>query len=184
MLVEIKSGLSSSSGSSGGIWESLSGLFMQQQQCDLKDLTSKYDDSQPIWTEILLQNLENVNYVGTIHVGTPNNCKDEPQMQRCVFDTGSTNTWITTDYNGDYFDGMKVDYDGDISSANENLLFCPSLSSTFNASDYMCTILFGSGKLSGFFGQETIHLNYKSDKPTNRMVKSKNQNSPTLVIND
>ena len=63
-----------------------------------------------------------------------------------MFDTGSTNTWVST------IDG-KID--------GKHLLFDPEKSTSF----YMeggngCTINFGSGTLCGEFGYDDVWLNY------------------------
>lgn len=60
-------------------------------------------------------------YTGTIVI-------DQREI-KCIFDTGSTNTWI---------------YDDNLSS--------------FKSNDYSCSIQFGSGKLEGTFGHADIKV--------------------------
>lgn len=97
------------------------------------------------WTSILLTNHGNVSYTGDIFVGAG----DKPQRLRCVFDTGSTNTWITS---------TVQEHEGDITGKHQ--LYNPELSSSFCGSDHRCTIKFGSGQLNGFFGWEDVWLNH------------------------
>jgi len=64
-----------------------------------------------------------------------------------VFDTGSTNTWVSS---------TQQEYQGAITG--EHLLFDPKSSSSFCDSDYKLCINFGSGKLEGFFGWDDVWL--------------------------
>lgn len=101
------------------------------------------------WTSILLTNHGNVSYTGDIFVGA-----DQPQRLRCVFDTGSTNTWVAS---------TMQEQDGDITG--EHRLYNPNMSSSFSASHHGVSIKFGSGSLRGFFGWEDVWLNHdKSSK--------------------
>lgn len=91
-----------------------------------------------------------MSFIGTMHVGSRTK-GTEPQRQSCIFDTGSTNTWISS---------TLQEAEGDIESVS--LLYDPELSNTFKVSDYQCSINFGSGKLAGVFGWDDIYLNYGS----------------------
>ena len=90
-----------------------------------------------------MENHNNFTYVGTLFVGSSNH----RQAQRCVFDTGSTNTWVST---------TMQKKPGDIKG--KHLLYNPELSSSFKQSGYQCSISFGSGELSGVFGWDDIWL--------------------------
>ena len=65
-------------------------------QSDLNDKINinEYKNKEQESAEILLQNHNNLNYIGNIYVGSNN--KQPAQQQRCVFDTGSTNTWVSS----------------------------------------------------------------------------------------
>jgi hypothetical protein len=74
--------------------------------------------SLPQNVSIPLKTLPNA-YTGTIYI--------DNQPINCIFDTGSTNTWI-------YHDGLT----------------------SFKPIDYSCSIMFGSGQLQGSFGTADI----------------------------
>ena len=78
-------------------------------------------------------------YVGTIEVGTPR------QMFKVIFDTGSSNLWITGDTCTS--PACKI-----------HRMFKPRLSRTFRRMHVEMSVQFGTGRIKGFLGQDTFHL--------------------------
>mmetsp|Transcript_12740 Transcript_12740/g.21485 ORF Transcript_12740/g.21485 Transcript_12740/m.21485 type:complete len:344 (-) Transcript_12740:167-1198(-) len=129
-------------------------------------------ESEAGWTEVHLQNLENVNYVGEIRVGNPMDKSQKPQRMKCVFDSGSSNTWLSTDYsNLEDFESLDLEDDeGFLNSLlDSGSVYDPSKSSSFQLKDFIISIKFGSGKLSGYMGSDDIYLNYQSTPRESRM---------------
>merc|ERR550539_1195978 len=85
---------------------------------------------------IVINDFQDAQYFGTISVGTP------PQQLRVVYDTGSSNLWVNKQTG---FLSPHKHYDDTKSSTYVKN------GSTFN-------IRYGSGPVSGFYSQDTIHL--------------------------
>ena len=104
-------------------------------------------------------------YIGKISVGEP------AQSFRCVFDTGSTNSWLNSVLTK-LPDGEKqrLKSGGSLAQTEPDLasspnLFNPFLSDTFEPTKYSCSIMFGSGPLEGVFGRDSVALNDGSNSP-------------------
>lgn len=82
--------------------------------------------------DIVLKNYENYNYVGTFFVGTP------PQEMRVIFDTGSANIWLLSSLcpNQDIY-------------ALTNEVYDPDLSTSFNPTELIARVTFGTGEIYG-----------------------------------
>ncbi|XP_057583843.1 pregnancy-associated glycoprotein 2-like [Hippopotamus amphibius kiboko] len=91
---------------------------------------------------ITLQSLRNHNdvcYVGNITIGTP------PQEFRVIFDTGSSNFWVTSIYCSS-------------PSCRTHNFFDPHLSTTFQFSGRPIDINYGFGRMVGFLGYDTVRI--------------------------
>jgi hypothetical protein len=88
---------------------------------------------------VYLTNYKNSQYVGTIAVGTP------PQMIDVIFDTGSSNFWITSKDCTD--PGCLIQKS-----------FNPRESSTNKKIGTRVEVEFGSGKVEGVFCRDTVHF--------------------------
>lgn len=91
---------------------------------------------------IIIKDYQNAQYFGNVEIGTP------PQTFRVIFDTGSSNLWVPREgcqHCGSKWLGRKDKFD-------------PQRSSTFveDGSDF--NIMYGSGPVSGKFGQDDIIL--------------------------
>jgi hypothetical protein len=86
-----------------------------------------------------LTNYKNSQYVGTIQVGTP---KQEIDV---IFDTGSSNFWITSVNCMDPGCLMQKSYNN-------------KLSSTHSPVDLRVEVEFGSGKVEGVFSKDTVYF--------------------------
>jgi len=86
--------------------------------------------------KIVISDFQDAQYFGTISVGTP------PQALRVVYDTGSSNLWLNKQTG---FLSPHKHYDDTKSSSYVKN------GSTFN-------IAYGSGPVSGYYSQDTIHL--------------------------
>jgi hypothetical protein len=88
---------------------------------------------------VYLTNFKNSQYVGTIAIGTP------PQQIDVIFDTGSSNFWITSK---DCMDpGCLV-----------HKSFNGKNSSTYKKLGTRVEVEFGSGKVEGVFCKDTVHF--------------------------
>ncbi|CDW75789.1 pepsinogen c precursor [Stylonychia lemnae] len=88
-----------------------------------------------------LTNNYNFDYIGTFYVGNP------PQPIRGCFDTGSANSWI-----------LSSECTTDSCKNGINQFFNPDNSPTFSNLHLRDEIMFGSGKLSGYFGEDDFRL--------------------------
>uniref|UniRef100_A0A8D0VAF9 Peptidase A1 domain-containing protein n=1 Tax=Sus scrofa TaxID=9823 RepID=A0A8D0VAF9_PIG len=86
-----------------------------------------------------LRNYLDVIYVGNISIGTP------PQQFSVVFDTGSADLWVPSIY-------CKS------KACVTHRSFNPSHSSTFHLPGIFIELEYGSGKILGFLGQDTIRI--------------------------
>ncbi|OMJ79520.1 hypothetical protein SteCoe_20447 [Stentor coeruleus] len=89
--------------------------------------------------KITLQNIENVEFIGEVGVGSP------PQPIKVIFDTGS----------GNFFVNSKLCQD---STCLAKPAFEPKDSSTFTNLDLDIDICFGSGEILGIMGQDTLTI--------------------------
>jgi len=98
-----------------------------------KDLLySKYGGSG----DIVISDFQNAQYYGPAAVGTP------PQDVKVIYDTGSSNLWVP---NHKSFFSSKHIYKHDKSS-------------TYVANGTEFKIMYGSGPVSGFFSEDTMHM--------------------------
>uniref|UniRef100_A0A8D1PGI3 Peptidase A1 domain-containing protein n=1 Tax=Sus scrofa TaxID=9823 RepID=A0A8D1PGI3_PIG len=86
-----------------------------------------------------IENYLDVIYVGNISIGTP------PQQFSVVFDTGSADLWVPSIY-------CKS------KACVTHRSFNPSHSSTFHLPGIFIELEYGSGKILGFLGQDTIRI--------------------------
>merc|ERR1712227_421398 len=85
--------------------------------------------------EIDINDFQDAQYFGTISVGTP------PQEVRVIYDTGSSNLWVS-DIKPGWFSSHKH-YDH-------------SKSSTYVTNGTTFNIRYGSGPVSGFYSKDTM----------------------------
>jgi hypothetical protein len=108
---------------------------------------------------------KNYCYIGKIAVGEPS------QSFRCVFDTGSTNSWLNsvlTNLPDEEKQQLKSGIS--LSQIEPDLkttpnLFNPFLSETYEPTQYSCSIMFGSGPLEGVFGRDSVTISDGSNHP-------------------
>ncbi len=86
-----------------------------------------------------LTNFKNSQYVGTIEVGTPK------QKIDVIFDTGSSNFWITSINCMDPGCLMQKSYNNKISKTHHDV-------------DLRVEVEFGSGKVEGVFSKDTVYF--------------------------
>jgi hypothetical protein len=86
-----------------------------------------------------LNNFKNSQYVGTIAIGTP------PQKIEVIFDTGSSNFWITSKLCTDESCKKHTSYDH-------------SLTKTYKDVGTHVEVEFGSGKVEGVFSKDTVYF--------------------------
>ncbi|KAM3850939.1 pepsin A-like [Vipera latastei] len=86
-----------------------------------------------------MQNYMDLEYVGTISIGTP------PQQFTVIFDTGSSNLWVPSVYCSS---GACSNHDR----------FNPQQSSTFQATSQSVSITYGTGSMTGFLGYDTVQV--------------------------
>jgi len=92
----------------------------------------------------VIKNFQNAQYYGLIKVGTPG------QSFRVVFDTGSSNLWIPSVHCGLFSCGLPF-----VMTKNK---FNDASSSSFIKSDETFAIRYGSGPVSGKFGQDAVSV--------------------------
>jgi hypothetical protein len=88
---------------------------------------------------VYLTNFKNSQYVGTIAIGTP------PQKIDVIFDTGSSNFWITSKDCRDPGCLVHKSFNGHASS-------------TYKKLGTRVEVEFGSGKVEGVFCKDTVHF--------------------------
>uniref|UniRef100_A0A7N9CXM6 pepsin A n=1 Tax=Macaca fascicularis TaxID=9541 RepID=A0A7N9CXM6_MACFA len=95
-------------------------------------------DEQP------LENYLDVEYFGTIGIGTP------AQDFTVIFDTGSSNLWVPSVYCSS------------LACTNHNL-FNPQDSSTYQSTSGTLSITYGTGSMTGILGYDTVQVGGISD---------------------
>jgi len=88
---------------------------------------------------LMLKSIAGSQYVGDISIGTP------PQKSSVVFDTGSSNLWVTSQ--------ECISY-----SCSRHNKFDSSKSSTFTELHEQMDVQFGTGSISGSLGTDVFHL--------------------------
>jgi len=88
---------------------------------------------------LALKSIAGSQYVGEISIGTP------PQKSSVVFDTGSSNLWVTSDECQTYSCGMHN-------------RFAHHQSTTFTEIGEQMDVQFGTGAISGSLGTDVFHL--------------------------
>ncbi|XP_057583326.1 pregnancy-associated glycoprotein 2-like [Hippopotamus amphibius kiboko] len=86
-----------------------------------------------------LRNYMDLVYVGNITIGTP------PQEFKMLFDTGSSDLWVPSVYCHSTACRIHKRYD-------------PHLSTTFRLSGRPVDLIFGSGRMVGFLGFDTVQI--------------------------
>ena len=86
-----------------------------------------------------LHNIKNTQYVGRVGIGTP------PQYLDVIFDTGSSNLWVTS---------CLCDSD----ACQLHACFDSSSSSSYKEVGYDVEVKFGTGNIEGFISQDTFSL--------------------------
>jgi len=86
--------------------------------------------------DIIINDFQDAQYYGTISVGTP------PQSLRVVYDTGSSNLWVNKQ----------------TGFLSQHKHYIDTKSSTYVKNGTVFKIQYGSGPVSGFYSQDTIHL--------------------------
>mmetsp|Transcript_11699 Transcript_11699/g.22525 ORF Transcript_11699/g.22525 Transcript_11699/m.22525 type:complete len:437 (-) Transcript_11699:257-1567(-) len=89
--------------------------------------------------KLALKSIAGSQYVGDIWIGTP------PQKSSVVFDTGSSNLWVTSDECQTYSCGMHN-------------RFAHHQSATFTELGEQMDVQFGTGAISGSLGTDVFHL--------------------------
>ncbi|XP_038675278.1 pepsin A-like [Scyliorhinus canicula] len=99
-------------------------------------------NTQSMGTEPLSNSMD-MSYYGAISIGTP------PQSFTVIFDTGSSNLWVTSVYCS--------------SPACENhSKFAPSRSSTYRATGQPLSVQYGYGSMTGVLGYDTVTVAYSA----------------------
>nr|XP_058926482.1 pregnancy-associated glycoprotein 2-like [Kogia breviceps] len=86
-----------------------------------------------------LKNYLDLAYVGNITIGTP------PQQFKVVFDTGSADLWVPSTY-------------CDSAPCHTHKVFNPFKSTTFRLSGMPVDLTYGSGRMVGFLGYDTVRI--------------------------
>nr|XP_029061481.1 LOW QUALITY PROTEIN: pregnancy-associated glycoprotein 2-like [Monodon monoceros] len=86
-----------------------------------------------------LRNYLDLAYVGNISIGTP------PQQFKVVFDTGSADLWVPSTY-------------CDSVPCYTHNVFNPHVSTTFRLSGMPVDLTYGSGRMVGFLGYDTVRI--------------------------
>ncbi|XP_070795836.1 gastricsin-like [Pituophis catenifer annectens] len=102
------------------------------------DPASKYINNFAIGEEPLA-NYMDMSYYGEISIGTP------PQNFMVLFDTGSSNLWVSSVY-------------CQSPTCENHPLFNPNESSSYSSNGQTFSIQYGSGSLTGVFGYDTVTI--------------------------
>jgi len=101
-----------------------------------------YEEVEENPENIIIKDYQNAQYYGNVEIGSP------PQTFRVIFDTGSSNLWVPQvgcQHCGNKFVGEKMKFD-------------PKRSSSFSEDGSPFDIVYGSGPVSGVFGEDTVTL--------------------------
>merc|ERR1719201_1026516 len=90
---------------------------------------------------VRLKNIRNTQYVGDIGIGEP------PQLLSVIFDTGSSNLWVTSSLCRSQVCLRHRRYDHDASSS-------------FKEVGYEIEVTFGTGRINGFISRDTFTLGH------------------------
>ncbi|XP_031517674.1 pepsin A isoform X2 [Papio anubis] len=96
-------------------------------------------DAPTLIDEQPLENYLDVEYFGTIGIGTP------AQDFTVIFDTGSSNLWVPSVYCSS------------LACTNHNL-FNPQDSSTYQSTSGTLSITYGTGSMTGILGYDTVQV--------------------------
>ncbi|KAJ1065783.1 PREDICTED: pregnancy-associated glycoprotein 4-like isoform X1 [Capra hircus] len=86
-----------------------------------------------------LRNIRDIFYVGNITIGTP------PQEFQVIFDTGSSDLWVPSDYCNS-------------SACSTHVRFRHRQSSTFRPTNKTFRIIYGSGRMKGVVAHDTVRI--------------------------
>lgn len=89
---------------------------------------------------IVINDMQDAQYFGVISMGTP------PQSFKVVYDTGSSNLWLNNQKPGKW------------SWSSKHPAYDHSKSSTYVANGTKFAIQYGSGPVSGFYSEDTMHV--------------------------
>ncbi|NWX93290.1 PEPA protein, partial [Nothoprocta ornata] len=103
------------------------------------NLASKYFPSLATVTSEPLTNYMDMEYYGTISIGTPG------QDFTVLFDTGSSNLWVPSVYCSS-------------EACTNHDRFNPADSSTFESTSDSVSIQYGTGSMTGFLGYDTVEV--------------------------
>jgi len=105
---------------------------------DFDFLTASWTRMLGATAEVKLQDFQNVQYYGTVQLGTP------PQSFKVMFDTGSSNLWVpsSTCTNCAFWKSM----------------YNPSASSTYKANGTEFHIEYGTGSMKGFVVHDVLTI--------------------------
>ncbi|XP_010954683.3 pregnancy-associated glycoprotein-like [Camelus bactrianus] len=109
--------------------------FLEQYTYRLSDNTAP---AKRVYTQPLRNYLDLV-YIADISIGTP------PQNFKVVFDTGSANLWVPSIY-------------CDSKACANHSVFNPPRSTTFSLEGRSFEITYGTGKIAGFLGYDTVRI--------------------------
>lgn len=117
--------------------------LLKEKRLRGKDMTSEVElleDTQP--ENVIIKDFQNAQYYGKVEIGTP------PQSFNVIFDTGSSNLWVPVE--GCQHCGSKWLGDKDKFRVKESSSFVE------DGSDF--EIRYGSGPVSGIFGEDDLIL--------------------------
>ncbi|XP_040350919.1 pepsin A [Herpailurus yagouaroundi] len=103
-----------------------------------------HDESATLIAAQPLENYMDMEYFGTIGIGTP------PQQFTVIFDTGSSNLWVPSVY-------CKSP------ACTNHKRFNPQESSTYQATNNPVSIAYGTGSMTGILGYDTVQVGGVSD---------------------
>ncbi|XP_069422795.1 pregnancy-associated glycoprotein 4-like [Ovis canadensis] len=86
-----------------------------------------------------LRNIRDIFYVGNITIGTP------PQEFQVIFDTGSSDLWVPSDYCSS-------------SACSTHVRFRHRQSSTFRPTNETFRIIYGAGRMKGVVAHDTVRI--------------------------